>query len=654
MDPYELDLNPAMTSGIFFHQTNSNDELNLLDDHEFSNFGKPGLEDNFTDNFNNVFQPISPDNKEDSISEDNISNISNVDEFILHFQNENINNYYFKKDFDGIINQIEKQFPFFFNEKNTGLLYLIEKLRFFDLLKEKKIEEAKKFYQEKLLILIKEVKKQSWETKCKFFLKLIKKPILIDKQGDLQKKYYDQFTFELEKAIRNFLNEDNNDDEDKNEDILSNSNSNNINLFVSSSSLDFYKLDKINFNKDQKNKNMKKNKNKKKEITNNKETNDGDNKINTNINNNNNNNEESEEIDLDNLSTKEEFSDFEDELAPKNSNENNDPKKSNQIENNNKIINNFINENMEDIEDLALDPVNNNSPLFQNLSLTSFSKSHKSSYEIEQIPQNKEENEFIIDTSSKNNLNFIEEKSNINEYKFVNIQENNNYKNIYANEKCSKKKNNKKEKNKNEETIFNQLPFLKSFKPKYIKRETIDKKIIRTFKNFVVKENKEKRLEINTATMDYSFFINLIYGNLLPPIDFVDGTTGEEIKFNSFNCNYLLWFFSKKGVKDVYLRFISQKGKEFINNLSKHYEISLEEKNQLNDYISNFPFIFDITLVNNITNGVEITHIYRTVDKNKMLQKNRRNKREKELDLKRNKSGSSLDLHRERSRSREF
>ena len=652
MDPFDLDLNPAMSGGIFYHQTSSNDSLNFLDNHDFSNFEKPKLEDNFTENFNQIFQPISADNKEDSISEDNICNISNVDEFILHFQNENINNYYFKKDFDGIITQIEKQFPFFFNEKNTGLLYLIEKLRFFDLLKEKKIEEAKNFYQEKLLILIKEVKKQNWEIKSKFFIKLIKKPILIEKQGDLQKKYYDQFSFELEKAIRSFLHEEY-EDENKNDEILANSNNNNF--YISSSSLDFDNLDKINFNKDEKNKKVKKSK--KKEIINCIETKEGDNEININ-NNSNNNNEESEELDLDNLSTKEEFSDFEDELTPKNSNENNDSKKLYKIENKNKIINNFIkdnNENIEDIEGLDLDPVNNNNPFFQNLSISSFSKSHKSSYEIEPNQKNEEEKEFIIDTSSKNNINFIQEKRNIDEYKLnYNISENNNYDNILTNEKHFKKKPNKKEKNKNEQTIFNQLPFLNSFKPKYIKRETIDKKIIRTFKNFVAKEIKEKRLEINTTTMDYSFFINLMYGNLLPPIDFVDATTGEVIKFNSFNCNYLLWFFSKKGVKDIYLHFINEKGKEFINNLSEHYEISLEEKNQLNNYISNFPFIFDISLVNNITNGTEITHIYRTVDKNKALQKNRRKRRETDLELKKNKSGSSLEIHRERSRSREF
>ena len=137
MDPFDLDLNPAMNSGIFYHQTYSNDSLNLLDQPDFTNFGKQNEEDNFTQNFKKVFNLNSPDNKEESISEiDNIYNINNVDEFLIRFQNENLNNYYFKKDFDGIIYQIEKQFPFFFNEKNEELLYLIEKLRFFNLLKE--------------------------------------------------------------------------------------------------------------------------------------------------------------------------------------------------------------------------------------------------------------------------------------------------------------------------------------------------------------------------------------------------------------------------------------------------------------------------------------------------------------------------------------
>ena len=653
MDPFELDLNPAMMSGIFYQQKSSSESINYSDYNDFPNLDKVNQNDNFEENFNKIFHLNSPDNKEDSISENapNNLNINNVDEFIIHFQNDNLDYFYFKKDFDGIINQIEKHFPFFFNEKNSGLLYLIEKLRFFNLLKEKKLDEAKKFYQDKLIILIKEVKQQNWETKNKFFIKLLKKPNLLEKQGDLQKKYYDQFSYELEKAIRSFLHEENDENQNKN-DFLTNSN-NNMNFFVSSTSLDFDNLKKCNNNKELKFEKKFKNKDSKE-----KETDDGDNekdilKIN--------NNDENEELDLDNFSTKEEFSDFEDELQPKISVEN-DVKKNNN-ENDNEKNNNYIKLNSfinDDNEDIDLDPVNNNNPFFSNVSSSSFSKSHQSSYELE---HNDEDNECIIDTSSKNNK--LVNHENINNYIINNNIYDNHFdnKNISTNSKSLKpiinneikKKTNKKTKNKNEETIFNQLPFLNSFKPKYIKRETIDKKIIRNFKNYVVKENKEKRLEINNINMDQNFFINLVNGNLLPPIDFIDGITGEVIKFNSFNCNYLLWFFSKKGVKEIYMNFINEKGKEFINTLSQHYEISPEEKNQLNNYILNFPFIFDLSLVNNITQGTEITHMYRTVDKNKKLQNNRRRKREAELELKRNKySSSSLDMNKDRNRSREF
>jgi hypothetical protein len=643
MDPFDLSLNPAISGDLFFNN-NYSDEL---DDNDFLNFGKSNLDENFTENFDKVFNPITPDNKEDSFSEfDSSLNANNIDDFILIFQKK-LNIYYFNKDFDGIINKIEKKFPYFFNEKNYGLLYIIQKLRFFELLREENVNEAKTFYQEKLLILLKEVKKQNWETKNKFFNKLIKKPSLVLKQGDLQKKYYDNFTYELDKSIRNFLAVDENNENQSKNDYLS---SNNINY---SSSLDFDNL-KININT--------KKYHKSKEIINDKETNDDEK-------NEENNDEKNDELDIENWSTQEEFSDFEDEIQQKCS-ENLENKKLEENDGNHINTNQFLTENENEILGDINDPVANNNPLMREFSISSsFSKSHKNSDDIfNNFPQEDDniDNDFIIDTSSKNNQNIINEKNNYN---------NNIYNNLYQNlnnehnreistqtkttknkiNKKSQKNSNKKDKKKNEEIIFNQLPFLNSFKPKYIKRETIDKKIIRTFKNYVVKEYKEHRLELNNVTMDQDFFINFVNGNLLPPIDFYDSTTGEYIKFSSFNCSYLLWFFSKKGVKEIYGNFINEKGKDFINNLSDYYEINPEEKSQLNSYIFNFPFIFDISLVNNITQGTKITHLYRTVDKNKTQNENRRKKKEEErnLDLKRIKS-DSIDGGRERSRSRDF
>ena len=648
MDPFDLSLNPAISGSIFFNH-NYSDEM---DENDFFNFEKNNLEEKFTEDFNKVFNPITPDNKEDSFSEfDSSLNANNIDDFIFIFQKK-LSIYYFNKDFDGIINKIEKKFPYFFNEKNYGLLYIIQKLRFFELLREENVNEAKTFYQEKLLILLKEVKKKNWETKNKFFNKLIKKPSLVLKQGDLQKKYYDSFNYELDKSIRSFLAVDENNEIQSKHEFYS---SNNINY---SSSLDFDNL-KININS--------KKYHKSKEIIMDKETNDDDQKEE-------NGDEKNGELDIENWSTQEEFSDFEEEIQQKCS-ENLENKKSGEIDE--KHINTapFLteNENLGDIND----PVGNNSPFMRDLSISSsFSKSHKNSDDIfNNFPQDQDqeddniENDFIIDTSSKNNHNIINEKNNYNNNIYDSLNKNLNQNSDDYNREIStktkstkskiskknQKSSNKKGKNKNnQEIIFNQLPFLNSFKPKYIKRETIDKKIIRTFKNYVVKEYKEHRLELNNITMDQDFFINFINGNLLPPIDFYDATTGEYIKFNSFNCSYLLWFFSKKGVKEIYGNFINEKGKEFIDNLSDYYEISSEEKNQLHSYIFNFPFIFDISLVNNITNGMKVTHIYRTVDKNK-IQNNRRKKKEDErnLNLKRIKS-DSIDGGRERSRSRDF
>ena len=401
MDPFDLSLNPAISGDLFFNN-NYSDEL---DDNDFLNFGKSNLDENFTENFDKVFNPITPDNKEDSFSEfDSSLNANNIDDFILIFQKK-LNIYYFNKDFDGIINKIEKKFPYFFNEKNYGLLYIIQKLRFFELLREENVNEAKTFYQEKLLILLKEVKKQNWETKNKFFNKLIKKPSLVLKQGDLQKKYYDNFTYELDKSIRNFLAVDENNENQSKNDYLS---SNNINY---SSSLDFDNL-KININT--------KKYHKSKEIINDKETNDDEK-------NEENNDEKNDELDIENWSTQEEFSDFEDEIQQKCS-ENLENKKLEENDGNHINTNQFLTENENEILGDINDPVGNNNPLMREFSISSsFSKSHKNSDDIfNNFPQEDDniDNDFIIDTSSKNNQNIINEKNNYN---------NNIYNNLYQN-----------------------------------------------------------------------------------------------------------------------------------------------------------------------------------------------------------------------------
>ena len=658
-DLFNLNLIPVFSENLLTYKQSSSDSLELKEKDQIPYYEEQEQKDKFVESYQKVFNPYTADNKKDTIME--VHDIIDVDDFIVEFQ-KHLDYYYFGKDFDTIIEKIEKRFPFFFNDKTNGLLYIIQKLKFFELLIQDKLEEAKQFYKEKLIFLVKEIKKENWEKKNKFFMKLIKKPKLITKQGKLLNKYYDQYSYELEKAIRNFFHENNEEDDNSKKDlpnINGNSNSSLNHLFSSSSiEMDFSVKNKGSNSETGFNFKIKQSS----EIT--KDTI----KVNE---------EEKEDLDYENYSTKEEFSDFEDEIQQK-CVDNQEPKDQNE-ENEENIINlnnskhfenneNYLNNSFE--QDFKLSPIYDDSPDMSPPFMPFPDKSLKNSFShIEEEEENifigNNKNEFIIDTSSKNLQNNLEEdkfNNNFNNFN-ANKEKTENQSKIHFEEintninvpkkqieKKETKKYNKKKKSNKEETIFNQLPYLNSFKPKYIKRETIDKKIIRSFKNYTIKEYKANRLVIDEKIMDQNFFINFVNGNMIPPLDFHDVNTDEYVKFNSFNCSYLLWFFSKKGVKEVYNQFINEKGKEFTEDLSQYYEISNEEKNQLNSYIMNFPNIFDISLVNSITQGATVKHLYRTVDKNKKF-KERERRRKGDLDLRRQKSNES---NLERCRSREF
>ena len=658
-DLFNLNLIPVFSENLLTYKQSSSDSLELKEKDQIPYYEEQEQKDKFVESYQKVFNPYTADNKKDTIME--VHDIIDVDDFIVEFQ-KHLDYYYFGKDFDTINKKIEKRFPFFFNDKTNGLLYIIQKLKFFELLIQDKLEEAKQFYKEKLILLVKEIKKENWEKKNKFFMKLIKKPKLITKQGKLLNKYYDQYSYELEKAIRNFFHENNEEDDNSKKDlpnINGNSNSSLNHLFSSSSiEMDFSVKNKGSNSETGFNFKIKQSS----EIT--KDTI----KVNE---------EEKEDLDYENYSTKEEFSDFEDEIQQK-CVDNQEQKEQNEENEENTIkLNNYKSfDNKENIfnnsfeQDFKLSPIYDDSPDMSPPFMPFPDKSLKNSFShIEEEEENifigNNKNEFIIDTSSKNLQNNLEEdkfNNNFNNFN-ANKEKTENQSKIHFEEintninvpkkqieKKETKKYNKKKKSNKEETIFNQLPYLNSFKPKYIKRETIDKKIIRSFKNYTIKEYKANRLVIDEKIMDQNFFINFVNGNMIPPLDFHDVNTDEYVKFNSFNCSYLLWFFSKKGVKEVYNQFINEKGKEFTEDLSQYYEISNEEKNQLNSYIMNFPNIFDISLVNSITQGATVKHLYRTVDKNKKF-KERERRRKDDLDLRRQKSNES---NLERCRSREF
>ena len=172
---------------------------------------------------------------------------------------EKLSSLYYNFEFDEIINYIENNFKPFSILLNVSFIYMIQKLKFFTLIKEGKINDAISHYKTKLLDLLKKVKSNHWMQKNKYFEQLIKKPNLFSKVNIL-KKYYDKFLYEIDKVVRNYF---------ENKEQINNS----------------FDLKKIY--------------------------------------NNNNNCFSSEENSFENLSTKDEFSDFEDEFKPKISDENN-------------------------------------------------------------------------------------------------------------------------------------------------------------------------------------------------------------------------------------------------------------------------------------------------------------------------------------------
>ena len=76
-------------------------------------------------------------------------------------------------------------------------------------------------------------------------------------------------------------------------------------------------------------------------------------------------------------------------------------------------------------------------------------------------------------------------------------------------------------------------------------------------------------------------------------------------------------FFSREGIKDLYIKFLNLKGNNFINQVSIYYKLNQKESEQLSSYVNNLPFIFDLSLVNNLTKGNNFFHIYRKQKNNK-------------------------------------
>ena len=139
-----------------------------------------------------------------------------------------------------------------------------------------------------------------------------------------------------------------------------------------------------------------------------------------------------------------------------------------------------------------------------------------------------------------------------------------------------------------------------NFHPKFIKKENVDKKIFRFFRNFI----KEKSVTENNIVIlkNSSFWINFSQKNLLPPMRYIDNN--NNVIFKSFNSNYFIWLFSQEGTNELFNQFLKEEGNLLLNKFIMKYNLKNdnEEISNLKKYLFNIPNIY--RNINNSDNNI--------------------------------------------------
>lgn len=167
----------------------------------------------------------------------------------------------------------------------------------------------------------------------------------------------------------------------------------------------------------------------------------------------------------------------------------------------------------------------------------------------------------------------------------------------YANDKCSNINSLTKQSipaSKKNLKLNDILPCLNNIKIKFTKRENVDKKIIKLFKNFIkekIKQDKKKLEEFKNL----SFWNRFVQGMYSPPFNYVDECTNETIEFKSTNSLYILWIFQNELSNELYSQFLQEKGSDLIYTFINFFDITeSDDIKMIKYYIFNFNKIFSL------------------------------------------------------------
>ena len=247
-----------------------------------------------------------------------------------------------------------------------------------------------------------------------------------------------------------------------------------------------------------------------------------------------------------------------------------------------------------DIEPIEINYYTDN--LDENSDIFPFKSPFSTSYKNDFIFDNKK---FYIKNTSSNNeknnyfkINYIEKEKNVKmPFSSMNSNDKNNnnniiqdyvYTQIQSNYIKYKHKYTKKKKK------------IKEYKfSKKIKRENVDKKILRKFKKYLkhkMREKTDNEVKNYIKNNNNQFWPDYISMNLMPPFSYEK----EDISFKSFNSKYLCWFFDHKYSQELYNIFISKSFDELLNLIMKDYEINEESEDYklLKIYINTMPMIY--------------------------------------------------------------
>ena len=195
---------------------------------------------------------------------------------------------------------------------------------------------------------------------------------------------------------------------------------------------------------------------------------------------------------------------------------------------------------------------------------------------------NKFKNNNFLNNKNKNNYNKIKTRFNVcfNDSFSNNISTKDN------------KSNGSNESYKN--TIIDlRKKKIKQFKFQILKRENVDKKILRKFKKFLKAKLKEKmESDVKNYININQFWPDYIKMNLMPPFYY----DKEKIKFKSFNTKYLCWLFEHKYALELFNIFIKINNYDILKLIENAYNINKNSNDYmlLKTYINTMPSIYGV------------------------------------------------------------